>query len=74
MVNAVLLDLEKKETYVGSYDEEYYKKNIMGGKRDDEHPTSIFEYRKDAIREAKRVAKMSTTKHETWTYNESRNK
>lgn len=71
---AVLLDMEKKETYVRTYGMDYYKENIMGGKKNDEHPTSIFEYYKDAVREAKRVAKISTTKHEVWIYNENRNK
>lgn len=70
MVAAVMLDMSSKETYVEAFanDEDYQK--VLIKNEDARHPTSIFESAKDAIREAKRVSKMSNG----WSYNNMRYK
>lgn len=71
MLNAVILDLEKKETYVERFKSDENYKAILKENIDIRHPTSIFENYKDAIREAKRLGKDSYCKG--WNYNSSRN-
>ena len=71
MVNAVMLDLEKKETYVERFENDENYEAVLRENIDIRHPTSIFENYKGAVREAKRLGKDSYCKG--WSYNNSRN-
>jgi 3-phenylpropionate/cinnamic acid dioxygenase small subunit len=70
MIAAVMLDMDQKETYVEVFTNDIDYKTVLNNNEDTRHPTSIFESAKDAIREAKRVSKMSSG----WKYNSSRYK
>lgn len=66
MTYAVMLDFKTQETFVETYTPEEYRAAFPF---DDEcKPTSIFDNEREALHEAKRVAKMAR-----WTYNPTRN-
>lgn len=74
IIYAVVADIKNKEHFIESYyDAELYEK--VRKKRNSENSDlrfqSVFEFYKDAIREAKRISKPSYVKG--WNYNEKRN-
>lgn len=66
-IYAVMLNFEIKEVFVEVYSAEEYKAAYPFN--DERHPTSIFDNEKAALREARRVAKISSG----WKYNVARN-
>ncbi len=66
MKYAVMQDFKLKEIYVAAYTEKEY---AAASPFDDKLlPASVFDNAKEALREARRVAKISR-----WTYNATRN-
>ena len=67
MIYAVMLNFETKEVFVEVYSAEEYEATYPFN--DERHPTSIFDNETAALREAKRVAKIS----QGWKYNATKN-